>query len=72
MEVKRPTSIEEQIDKIAERGCDIGSREFARKVLSEINYYRLTAYFLPFKTENDTYIDGTSLETVYNIHEFDC
>lgn len=72
MEVKRPTSIEEQIDKIAERGCDIGSREFARKVLSEINYYRLTAYFLPFKTEKDMYIDGTSLETVYNIHEFDC
>lgn len=72
MEVKKPTNIEEQIDKIAKRGCNIGSREFARKVLSEINYYRLTAYFLPFKTENDTYIDGTSLETVYNIHEFDC
>ena len=72
MEVKKPTSIEEQIDKIEKRGCDIGSREFARRVLSEINYYRLTAYFLPFKTENDMYIDGTSLETVYNIHEFDC
>lgn len=72
MEVKRPTSIEEQINKIAERGCDIGSRNFAHKVLSEINYYRLTAYFLPFKTENDMYINGTSLETVYNIHEFDC
>lgn len=72
MEVKKPTSIEEQIDKIAERGCDIGSRAFAGYVLNKISYYRLTAYFLPFKTENDTYIDGTTLETVYNIHEFDC
>lgn len=72
MEVKKPTSIEEQIDKIAERGCDIGSREFAGYVLNKISYYRLTAYFLPFKTENNTYIDGTTLETVYNIHEFDC
>ncbi|MCM1328587.1 MAG: Abi family protein [Ruminococcus sp.] len=72
MEVKKPIDIEAQIDKIAERGCDIGNRDFARKVLNKVSYYRLTAYFLPFKTENDTYIDGTSLETVYNIHEFDC
>lgn len=72
MEVKKPTTFDEQIDKMIGRGCDVGNRDFAKKVLNEINYYRLTAYFLPFKRQDDTYFAGTSLETIYNIHKFDC
>ena len=40
-------------------------------MLSQINYYRLTAYFLPFKKPDDNYTPGTDFNTVYQIYEFD-
>lgn len=72
MEIKKPATIEEQIIKLKNRGCGIGDDDFAKIVLGRINYYRLTAYFLPFKTSEDTYKPGTTLEKIYQIHEFDC
>ena len=40
--------------------------------MQKTNCYRLSAYFLPFKNVvNDSYYAGTSLETIYNIYEFD-
>ncbi|WP_456059445.1 Abi family protein [Brachyspira pilosicoli] len=36
-----------------------------------INYYRFSAYFLPFKQSDNLYISGTSFEKVFNIYEFD-
>ena len=71
MEVKKPATLDEQIDKMTSRGCCIDDRNFAKRVLSEINYYGLTAYFLPFKTNQDTYKPGTTLEMVYNLYKFD-
>jgi abortive infection bacteriophage resistance protein len=35
------------------------------------NYYRLSAYFLPFKKADGNYIPGTDFNTVYQIYEFD-
>lgn len=72
MEIKKPATIDEQIKKLTDRKCEIGDYEFAKMVLSRINYYRLTAYFLPFKTAEDTYMSNTTLEKIYQIHEFDC
>jgi len=43
----------------------------ASDILSKVNYYRLTAYFLPYKKSNETYISGTDFNTVYQIYEFD-
>ncbi len=40
-------------------------------ILNKINYYKLSAYFLPFKKVDDTYTKGTSLLKVYKIYEFD-
>lgn len=71
MEVKRATTFEEQLHKIKERGCIISNEEFALSVLKRINYYRLTAYFLPFRNKNGTYKPGTDFYTVYMLHEFD-
>jgi len=71
MNVKPPTTINEQIDILESRGCVIGNREFVYQILNKINYYRLTAYFLPFKKYNDSYIDNLTFEKVYNIYEFD-
>ena len=44
-DVKQPTSFEEQLYKIEKRGCIIGDNIWAKEVLKQINYYRLTAYF---------------------------
>lgn len=40
-------------------------------MLKRTNYYRLSAYFLPFRLQDGTYQSGTSLENVYGIYEFD-
>lgn len=71
MDVKSPISFDEQIEKLETRGCFIADKGFAKQKLQQINYYRLTAYFLPFKISEDKYRPGTSFETVYRIYEFD-
>jgi len=70
MELKQPTSFEEQLELLKKRGCIVGDDTFAIKVLADINYYRLSAYFLPFK-DGENYLPGTRFETIYDIYEFD-
>jgi abortive infection bacteriophage resistance protein len=69
--VKSPLSHKKQLEKIIARGCIIDDEAEAIAILERINYYKLTAYFLPFKNEDDTYKSGTRFSTVYRIHEFD-
>lgn len=69
--VKPPTTYKQQVDKLRLRGCIIQNEARAIAILSRVNYYRLTAYFLPFKKQDDSYVHGTDLDTVYRIYEFD-
>jgi abortive infection bacteriophage resistance protein len=69
--IKPPTTFKQQIEKLRSRGCIIKDEEQAVEILSKVNYYRLTAYFLPFKQANETYYAGTEFFTVYQIYEFD-
>jgi abortive infection bacteriophage resistance protein len=69
--IKPATSYDEQVTKLKERGCIIDDENFCIEILKRINYYRLTAYFLPFKTNGDKYLPGTNFNTVYQIYEFD-
>jgi len=71
MNVKPALSIQEQIDKLKERGCIIESDDNPSEVLSKINYYRFTAYLLPFKNSDDTYKPRTTFKKVLKIYEFD-
>ncbi|MDR1117571.1 MAG: Abi family protein [Oscillospiraceae bacterium] len=72
MDIKSPTTYEGQIEKIKSRGCVIDDEAFCKDILSRINYYRLTAYFLPFRNKDrDTYRAGTSFIQVYMMYEFD-
>lgn len=70
-DVKQPTSFEEQLNKIEKRGCIIGDNIWAKEVLKQINYYRLTAYFLPYKDVDETYVEGTTFNNMYRTYEFD-
>ena len=71
VELKKPTTYDEQIELLRKRGVFISDEAFCKQKLAEINYYRLTAYFLPFRNSDGTYKEGTSFHTVYRIYEFD-
>ena len=69
--LKEPTTYQEQLDILQERGVVIDDYDNCMKVLEAVNYYRITAYLLPFKQGNGMYRTGTKFSTVYRIYEFD-
>ena len=69
--IKEPKTIEEQLNILKSRNVIIDDVEKGKYILERLNYYRLSAYLLPFKQANGTYKDGTSLSNVYDIYEFD-
>lgn len=71
VDLKAPTTYQEQLNIPKQRGCFVSDEVFCKQVLESINYYRLTAYFLPFKQADNTYKEGTSFHRVYRIYEFD-
>lgn len=69
--VKKHTTIEEQILLLESRGCLIENNSVVKKILLDVNYYRISSYFLPFKKQNGSYIDGTSFNKVFRNYIFD-
>lgn len=70
-ELKKATTYDEQLAILRDRGVVIVDDTFCKQKLEEINYYRLTAYFLPFRKDDGSYLEETSFHTVYRIYEFD-
>lgn len=70
-EVKRPTTYEEQVTILRRHGCIINDEADCKDKLSSIGYYRLSAYFLPFRQSDGNYLAGTTFDQVYRIYEFD-
>lgn len=48
-ELKKPTTYEEQLKILESRGAFVSDEVFCLQKLAEINYYRFSAYFLPFR-----------------------
>lgn len=71
IQMKEPTTYTEQLAKLKERGCVIENESACCEVLEAVNYYRLSAYVLPFKGVDQRYKDGTTFSKVYRIYEFD-
>lgn len=69
--VKDPATYEEMIAKLQEHGCVVKDEMYAKLVLKEIGYYRLSAYFLPFRKTDRAYKEGTDFYRVARIYEFD-
>lgn len=70
-EVKQAKTYEEQLSILRSRGCIIDDEGDCMDKLSSIGYYRLSAYFLPFKQKDESYVEGTNFNTVFRIYEFD-
>ena len=71
---KPPLTVDEQIELLESRGLLINDKDFARQKLSNINYYRLSAYMLPFQKPNNPnheFKDDTSFENIVNLCAFD-
>lgn len=69
--LKVPKSFNEQIEILKGRGLIINNEQYAKFILSNINYYRFTAYLLTYKKEDGSYIEGTTFETISSIYMFD-
>lgn len=73
MDLKKPYTIKEQIDKIRDHGIIISDENFATKILMEISYYRLSGYMLQYRVSTDSHemVTGIHFETIYKIYSFD-
>ena len=58
---KKPLTIDEQIDRLEQRGLNFSDRKLAKNYLQNISYYRLRAYTYPFQ-DNEPYADHEFLE----------
>jgi abortive infection bacteriophage resistance protein len=69
---KRALTYEQQLQLVEERGLIIGNRDYALHWLRRIGYFRLSAYFLPFKIANtDCFIKGATFSQVVDLYRFD-
>ena len=71
MELKPATTIQEQMELLKKRGCTIRDDAACAEFLRNVNYYRLTAYLLPFRNADHTYMDGITFERIRGIYDFD-
>ena len=62
MDLKKPLTFDEQLDKLAAHGMIITDREKAKDILKRVNYYRFTGYALQFRQDpsSSDYIAGTT------------
>ena len=72
--VKPARSYEEQARRLSQaHGLIIGDPDKARRILSTVNYYRLTTYgkHLRYEEDPEIFLPGVSLEMLYNLYQFD-
>ena len=70
--LKKAKTFDEQLDILEERKLLIDDREYAKKVLSKVNYYRLSGYFIYFYVPGkEEFRQGTKFEEMYNLYKFD-
>lgn len=69
---KPALTFEQQADLLIQRGLVVSDRELLIKRLSEVNYYRLSAYWYPFRDQDsEKLIPGTPFETIWRRYMFD-
>lgn len=70
---KPPCSFSDQVQILRSHGINIPDPKKAEFYLSQLNYYRLAAYCLPFEQThtNHQVIPGTSFDDILNLYIFD-
>ena len=70
---KKPLTIPEQLFLLQARGVTVEDTAFAELVLSNVSYYRFSAYLYPYRRKNgeDGYELGTSFQKCWQLYHFD-
>lgn len=68
---KNPITYDEQVERIKEKGFIIDDFEACKEFLKHANYYRLLAYYLPFKKKDGNYLAGIYFKRIQRIYDFD-
>lgn len=68
---KRPLNFHEQIELLASRGLVIKNPAEAVAFLNQVNYYRLSAYRLPFENAPHSFTPGTRFEQIRGLYGLD-
>ena len=73
MDIKKPLTFEQQVQRLIDHKMDVSDIVLARRVLSEVNYYRFSGYALQYRDQEnpDDYIIGTKFEDVWRLYQFD-
>lgn len=73
MDLKKPLSFTDQLQKLKEHGVVISDEAEAVRILKTVNYYRLTGYALQFRKDPkySTYLEGTTFESIYHLYLVD-
>lgn len=68
---KIPTSYEEQIALLKDRGLSIPDENRLLRYLQQISYYRLSAYFLPYQQVKNKFNEGIVANQIIDNYRFD-
>jgi len=68
---KAPFTYTQHLDLLKSRGLIINNSDDALKFLKQVNYYRFTAYCIPFQRPHDVFLPGTSFETIVGLYRLD-
>ncbi len=68
---KQPKSFEEQLRTLMSRNLAVLNRQKALQYLSQISYYRLSAYFLPYQKKKDQFDEGITFQQIIDTYSFD-
>lgn len=68
---KAPTTYTEQVALLRSRGLVINNTAEAEKTLRHVNYYRFSAYCIPFQNPRDVFVPGTAFDTITDLYLLD-
>ena len=68
---KRALSFEDQVKLLQSRGLKIEDETFAKRFLSGVNYYRFSAYCIPFEKNRHEFKGSVSFSNIVRLYEFD-
>ncbi|MCM1266469.1 MAG: Abi family protein [Bacteroidales bacterium] len=71
MTVKEPKTYDEQLALIQNKGFIIDDSAACINFLKHTNYYRLSAFFIPFRMKDGTYQRNIPFERIQRIYQFD-
>lgn len=61
----------QQVQLIKNKGFIVSDEAACEEFLNIVNYYRLSAYYLPFRKNDKTYFEGIPFERIRDIYYFD-